>query len=72
MYVVPSDHAGTVALEQRSPTGQSYAAYPAIEREMRRRMYWISFGGDQTLALMQAAPVSYHVDENDTALPLMM
>jgi len=51
---------------------QSYAAYSPLEREMRRRVFWLVFGGDQTLAVIHAAPVCFHPDETDTALPLLM
>jgi hypothetical protein len=53
-------------------TSQSYASYSPIEREMRRRIFWLVFGGDQTLAVMQSAPVCFHPDEMDTQLPLMV
>lgn len=39
---------------------------------MRRRIFWLVFGGDQTLAVMQSAPVCFHPDETDTALPLLL
>jgi len=51
---------------------QSYAAYSPLEREMRRRVFWLVFGGDQTLAVIHAAPVCFHPDETDTGLPLLM
>jgi hypothetical protein len=51
---------------------QSYAAYSPLEREMRRRIFWLVFGGDQTLAVIHAAPVCFHPDETDTGLPLLL
>lgn len=55
-----------------SADNQSYTAYSPLEREMRRRIFWLVFGGDQTLAVIHAAPVCFHPDETDTALPLML
>jgi len=51
---------------------QSYAAYSPLESEMRRRIFWLVFGGDQTLAVIHAAPVCFHPDETDTGLPLLL
>lgn len=57
---------------QNLADNQSYAAYSPLEREMRRRIFWLVFGGDQTLAVIHAAPVCFHPDETDTGLPLLL
>lgn len=54
----------------RCLTRQSYKDLNPIEREIRKRVFWLLYGGDKTDAAVDNQPVFLHeVDCSDVTLP---
>lgn len=48
----------------------SYQNLNPIERELRKRIFWLQYGGDKTLASIEGSPVLFHeTDCADVTLP---
>jgi hypothetical protein len=49
---------------------QSYQNLNPVERELRKRIFWLMYGGDKTIAAIDGAPVMFHeTDCADVTLP---
>lgn len=52
---------------------QSYANYNPIDRELRRRIFWLMMGGDKSKAvLMGRCPIASDALYTNVALPSLM
>lgn len=54
--------------KDRADGPQTYSAYDPIEREMRRRMFWLSYGAEVSSSVVQGTVRYYNADETSTLL----
>lgn len=51
--------------QQQQLNSQAYQSLNPIERELRKRMFWLQYGGDKTISAIDGSSVIWH--ESDTA-----
>jgi hypothetical protein len=48
---------------------QTYATMPPLEKEFRRRLFWLAFSGDRSFCAIDALTTLFTEEECDVELP---